>query len=123
MDAITKRFVIPIQPKATTKMPVVYPWENTNFYYLCIQLYDLARNSGYTETFEEFKAHFGAYLESGDTIIRTDEYTGQYTVTPLPNLEQILRTDNKVMRHDVTVEPIPFFKTSNDAGGYTVTIG
>ena len=124
MNTITKQFVLPTIPKPTkTEMPIIYPWETTNLYNLCMQLYELACNTGYEDTFEEFKSHFGAYLESGDTIIRVDEYTGAYTVTPLPNLESILRTDNKVMRHDIVIEPIPFHKTSNEAGGHTVTIG
>ena len=88
-----------------------------------MQLYELARNTGYTETFDEFKAHFGSYLESNGDIISMDEYTGQYLVTPLPSVEQILRTTNKVLRHDVIVEPIPYAAVSNDAGGRTVTIG
>ena len=123
MDAITKQFILPVQPSVAAKLPVIYPWEHTNLYNLCIQLYELAHKTGYTGTFDEFKAHFGEYLESGDTIINVDEYTGQYTVTPLPNVEQILRTDNKVLRHDIVIEPIPYYETSNDAGGYTVIIG
>ena len=123
MDAITRQFILPTEPVVAAKQPIIYPWETTNLYNLCMQLYELARNTGYAGDFEDFKAHFGAYLESGDTIIRTDEYTGEYTVTPLPNVDVILRTDNKVMRHDIVIEPIPFHKVSNDADGYTVTIG
>lgn len=124
MNAITKQFVLPIPPQPPKpQMPIIYPWETTNLYTLCMQLYELARNTGYTGTFDEFKSHFGAYLESGDSIINVNEYTGQYTVTPLPNVEQILRTDNKILKHDIVVEPIPYYETSNDAGGYTVIIG
>ena len=124
MNAITKQFVLPVRPQATpTKIPVIYPWENTNLYNLCVQLYELARNTGYQDTFEEFKAHFGSYLENGDSIINVNEYTGQYTVTPLPNVEQILRTDNKILKHDIVIEPIPYAVVSNTAGGKTVTIG
>ena len=102
---------------------MIYPWETTNLYNLCMQLYTLAKNTGYTDTFDEFKAHFGAYLESGDSIINVNEYTGQYNITPLPNVEQILRTDNKILKHDIVIEPIPYYETSNEAGGYTVIIG
>lgn len=123
MDAITKRFVVPIAPMPTPPIKTIYPWENTNLYNLCVQLYELAKKTGYEDTFEEFKSHFGAYLESNTSIIDVDEYTGQYIVTPLPDLEQILRTNNKVLKHNIVVEPIPYFQTSNDAGGYTVTIG
>lgn len=124
MKAITKQFVLPPPPQPPKpKIPVVYPWESTNLYNLCVQLYDLARKTGYNDTFDEFKAHFGAYLNSADSIIKVDEYTGQYSVTPLPNVEQILRTENKRLTEDVVVEPIPYYETSNDAGGYTVIIG
>ena len=124
MEAVTRQFVLPMRPQVTPpKMPMVYPWESTNLYTLCMQLYELARNTGYTESFEEFKSNFGAYLESGDSIIDLDTYTGQYTVTPLPRVEQILRTDNKILKHDIVIEPIPYYETSNNAGGYTVYIG
>ena len=98
MNAITKQFVLPPPPKPSKpELPIIYPWETTNLYNLCVQLYELAHNTGYTETFDEFKTHFGAYLESGDSIINVNEYTGQYTETPLPNVEQILRTDSKIL--------------------------
>ena len=124
MNTITKQFVLPTMPKPTkTEMPIIYPWETTNLYNLCMQLYELACNTGYEDTFEEFKSHFGAYLESGSSVINVDEYTGQYTVTPLPNLEQILRTNNKILKHDIVIQPIPYAAVSNNAGGKTVTIG
>ena len=123
MDMVTKQFILPVQPKAEPKMPIIYPWESTNLYNLCMQLYELAHNTGYTDTFEEFKAHFGEYLESGDSIIDYDAYAGQYEVTPLPDVEQILRTHNKVLKHDVVIQPIPYYETTNEAGGYTVIIG
>lgn len=123
MDAITRRFILPVQPQPPAKQPIIYPWETTNLYTLCMQLYELARNTGYTNSFDEFKTHFGAYLESDSSIIDYDVYTGQYIVTPLPNLEQILRTEKKLLAHDIVIEPIPYYETSNEAGGYTVTIG
>ena len=124
MKAITKQFVLPVPPQPPkSQMPIIYPWETTNLYTLCMQLYELARNTGYEDTFEEFKSHFGAYLESGDSIINVDEYTGQYTVTPLPDVEQILRTNNKILKHDIIIQPIPYAAVSNNAGGKTVTIG
>ena len=123
MKAITNQFIVPIAPQPPPPIRPVYPWENTNLYNICVQLYELAERTGYEYSFEEFKSNFGAYLESKDTIINVDEYTGQYIVTPLPELEQILRTDNKILKHDITVEPIPYYETSNDAGGYTVIIG
>ena len=123
MDALTRRFVVPIMPEQTANLKVIYPWEQTNIYNLCQQLFELAINTGYTGTFEEFRTHFGKYMESGDIIINPDEYVGQYEIIPLANLEQILRTNDKLLRHDVVIKPIPYATTSNLAGGYTAIIG
>lgn len=49
-------------------------------------------------------------------------YNGVYSVTPNSN-EQVLETRGLKMRQDVSVKPIPYFETTNDAGGYTVIIG
>ena len=123
MEALTRRFVVPVMPEQPAKLPVVYPWETTNIMILCQQLFELAAKTGYTGTFDDFKAYFGEYLESGDSIIDYDEYTGQYQVTPLPEVDQILRTKHKFLKHDVIVEKIPYFEVSNLAGGFTATIG
>ena len=50
-------------------------------------------------------------------------YEGNYRVTPLALVDQLLRTEDKVMEENLVIEQIPFHKTSNDAGGYTFTIG
>ena len=56
-------------------------------------------------------------------VINKKTYNGSYRVTPLPLVDQVLRTENRVMEDNLVVEQIPFHKTSNDAGGYTFTIG
>lgn len=58
-----------------------------------------------------------------DIVVSKKSYKGSYTVTPLPLVDQLLRTEDKVMTENLVVEQIPFHKTSNDAGGYTFTIG
>lgn len=58
-----------------------------------------------------------------DVVVSKKSYKGSYTVTPLPLVDQVLRTEDKVMTENLVVEQIPFHKTSNDAGGYTFTIG
>ena len=58
-----------------------------------------------------------------DLVINKKTYKGSYQVAPLPLVDQVLRTENKVMEENLVVEQIPFHKTSNDAGGYTFTIG
>lgn len=123
MEAITKQFILPIQPQPAARAKMIYPWERTNLFILCQQLYELAINTGYTGTLDEFKAHFGEYLENDDIIINYDEYNGEYDVTPLPTVSQILGTRNKVLKHDIVIEPIPYHEVDNYAGGRTVTIG
>lgn len=49
-------------------------------------------------------------------------YDGPYEVTPRFH-EQTLKTKNKLMTDDVTVEVIPAHEVTNPAGGLTVTIG
>ena len=51
-----------------------------------------------------------------------EEYQGAYTVIPAV-AEQVLATADCVMREDLVIEKIPFFKVSNTKGGDTVTIG
>lgn len=52
-----------------------------------------------------------------------EEYTGEYTVIPILDDEQVLETNNKVMTDNVTVKPIPVVQTTNPYGGYTIVIG
>lgn len=52
----------------------------------------------------------------------TDPYDGEYDVTPSAE-NQTLDTTGKRLNDDINVLPIPFSKTSNTSGGYTVTIG
>lgn len=49
-------------------------------------------------------------------------YQGDYTITPATHT-QILETKDTILYNDFTVEEIPFFEVSNNAGGKTVTIG
>ena len=58
-----------------------------------------------------------------DLIVNKRTYKGSYSVTPIPLVDQLLRTEGKIMEENLVVEQIPFHKTSNDAGGYTFTIG
>ena len=123
MDAITRQFILPAEPTVAAKLPVVYPWEQTNLFILCQQLYELASKTGYTGDFEEFKTHFGEYLNSDGSLINYDIYTGQYEITALPEVEQILRTEKKILLADIVINPIPYYEVSNEAGGITVSIG
>ncbi|MBO7701993.1 MAG: hypothetical protein J6S36_03680 [Eggerthellaceae bacterium] len=48
-------------------------------------------------------------------------YAGPYEITPT-TYEQVLTTRSKRMTDDVTVFEIPYHQTTNQAGGYTVSI-
>ena len=50
-----------------------------------------------------------------------EDYTGPYEVTPKVE-SQSLRTEDKHMAHDVTIEPIPYYEVSNQ-NGKTIIIG
>ena len=51
------------------------------------------------------------------------DYTGAYTVTPILYDEQELRTKDKHLTDNVTVEAIPVTDTVNPYGGRTIVIG
>lgn len=63
-------------------------------------------------------------LATGVTIFKDIElYDGSYEVTPLPGSDIVLNTANKGMTENLVVLEIPFYKTTNTSGGYTVIIG
>lgn len=49
------------------------------------------------------------------------EYDGPHEVTPTAQ-EQTLATTNRLLRRDLTVHKVPYFETSNESGGVTVSI-
>jgi hypothetical protein len=51
-----------------------------------------------------------------------DTYEGEYLITPKPFEDQILATQNLILRHNVLVYKIPYYETSNVTGN-TVYIG
>lgn len=50
-----------------------------------------------------------------------NRYTGKYEVTPSIDGE-VLKTANKMMVDDVTINSIPYQDVSNPQGGRTITI-
>lgn len=48
-------------------------------------------------------------------------YDGEYELTPTAAGE-VLQTKLKTMLDDLTVNPIPYHETTNDSGGYTISI-
>lgn len=73
--------------------------------------------------FNEQALYFEVDFKEVYTIISGGlPYTGDYVVTPAVN-EQMLNTANKIMEENLVIKSIPFFNTSNTAGGTTVYIG
>lgn len=62
---------------------------------------------------------------SGGVAVWQDlpKYTGEYSVTPEVDTVQTLETAGKYMTNDVTVNAIPDYEVSNEAGGNTFIIG
>lgn len=50
-----------------------------------------------------------------------EPYTGTYEVTPTTS-EQTLPTERRFLSDDVTVHSIPYVETTNEQGGYTISI-
>lgn len=49
------------------------------------------------------------------------DYEGEYEVIPRLS-PQVLATNERVMRSDMTIDGIPSYRTTNPSGGYTVII-
>ena len=62
---------------------------------------------------------------SGGAAVWRDlpKYTGEYSVTPEVDTAQTLETAGTYMTNDVTVNAIPDYEVSNEAGGNTFIIG
>lgn len=60
-----------------------------------------------------------------DIIVQkyNNRYGGTYNVTPMAFLDQQLKTAECILEENIIIEKIPYAEASNDAGGYTVTIG
>lgn len=113
------RYMLPQVPEQNI-IKTVYPWNDYQLKIIYASLYQHAVDTGYNKTLEEFQSELGDFLARTMSIT---EYNGQYEVTPLPVLEQILRTQGTYLAENVVVLPIPYYETTNNAGGYTVFIG
>ena len=101
----------------------IYPWEDINLNVFARKLFLVAQKNGYQGSWENFKQSL-LDLQSGKPISDNfQEYLGSYNVVPMAEMAQILPTNGTVLLADITVEPIPYYETSNDKGGYTVYIG
>ena len=112
-------FIMPVSVEKTA----IYPWEDINLNVFAKKLFLVAQKNGYQGSWENFKQSL-LDLQSGKPISDNfQEYLGSYNVVPMAEMAQILPTNGTVLLADITVEPIPYYETSNDKGGYTVYIG
>ena len=123
---------LPIKSPVIAPPPMVqetsckpYPLEQTNpnFIEYYIQLYNIAKETGYTNDLQTFRESLGSIFQALEELSKMEIYNGQTVITPLPEFSQLLRTSNKIVRDDILVEPIPYYETTNNAGGYTAIIG
>ena len=102
----------------------IYPWDKYNINLILEWLYEQAQQTGFTVSFEEFKLHYGEYVDSLD-IEKIYEiiglYTESYHVTPTEN-EQVLLTKDKILNQNIIINPIPSELIPQEySGGYLVT--
>lgn len=69
------------------------------------------------------KDHGDIWLTVSPRESRRERYDGPYSLASLADEMQILDTENKIMRENLIVLPIPYYETSNPKGGLTVYIG
>lgn len=82
---------------------------------------DLSRSVNLTGSLVEVSSLAGTINAS--SINDFDQYKGSYEVAPGLFEEQILETENKTLLHDIIIEKVPFYETSNLSNGTTVYIG
>lgn len=75
----------------------------------------------FAENSSLIQVDFGEIYELGNGEA-AEEYTGSYTVTPAA-AEQILATEQRIMRRNLVIREIPYQRVSNKQGGDTVIIG
>ena len=88
----------------------IYPWDEYDLALTMQWLFDQAKKTGFTGTYEDFKLRYGAYIEAQDPQDIYDlieNYEGSYVITPLAAIDQVLHTKNKVLNEDIIVEQIP----------------
>ena len=117
---MANRYMIPIEPVRQPRIPTIYPWDNDSFLLLCHALYKRAQETGYKESFELFQENLGTFMDATQNVTL---YEGTYEAIPMANFDQVLHTARKILQEDIVIEKIPYYETSNDAGGYTVIIG
>lgn len=71
---------------------------------------------------QESEERIDVKFSSFQTVTDADIYEDSYEIIP-KTTEQVMETKQKLMADDVTIRKIPFYETSNNTGGTTITIG
>lgn len=71
---------------------------------------------------DESDSQINIRIENVGSGINLPKYDGGYDVTPTVD-GTVLKTEQKVMEQDLTINAIPYFEVSNTSGGNTVYIG
>lgn len=115
----------PVPTNATLKK--IYPWEDYNITMVTHWLYAQAQKTGFIGDFEDFKLRYGTFisaLDPQDIQDLLETYQGSYRITPMINIEQRLKTKNKILNQDIIIDPIPDELVPNYkkySGHYSVT--
>jgi hypothetical protein len=76
-----------------------------------------------TERIQANNANLRECIETAEALPDMGEpFAGEYTIIPTADEAQILKTSQKVMTKDLTIEKIPYYEVSNTTGGKTATI-
>jgi hypothetical protein len=99
-----------------------------SYMYLKVKLmFDPPLSSSVMESYKvqisEYEWRLNIFAENEDSSEDEPEtYTGSYNITPKAFEAQTLDTSGKIMDEDLVVNEVPFYETSNDAGGVTTYI-
>ena len=102
----TQNYPLPPSPA----LPTIHPWEGYNATLVIQWLYAQAQRTGFSGTLEDFKQRYGTIIEAADPHDIYDlieNYSGPYRITPLENIEQVLKTNNKIVNRYIIVEAMP----------------
>lgn len=74
------------------------------------------------ETISGTIASTGVIYAQMQMVPTINTYQGEYEVTPVAYEKQTLKTSNLLLEHDVVVNEVPYYETTNDSNGTTVYI-
>lgn len=79
--------ILPIMPRRSAGLSIIYPWGNTTISVLSRQIYEIAQANGFTGTEDEFWQRFAQADK--------EFYVGSIDTFPVPGVEDNLYLDNE----------------------------